>query len=128
MPALHIGRRSARRGWTLAGLAVIAVLALAAVAAPLVAPGDPYHGQLAAALRAPSRGYLLGTDAQGRDLLSRLLFGARLSLAVGLASQTIAGVAGLGLGLAAGFYGRRGGAGVVRSAGVPPPLPTRPRP
>src|SRR5260370_10528467 len=116
MPALLIGRRIARSRWTLAGLAVIAVLALAAVAAPLVAPGDPYHGQLATALRAPSRGYLLGTDAQGRDLLSRLLFGARLSLAVGLASQTIAVVAGLALGLAAGVYGPWGAAVLIRAA------------
>jgi ABC-type dipeptide/oligopeptide/nickel transport system permease subunit len=118
MPALLIGHRIARNRWTLAGLAVIAVLALAALAAPLVAPGDPYRGQLAAALRAPSRAYLLGTDAQGRDLLSRLLFGARLSLAVGLASQTIAVVAGLALGLAAGFYGRWVDALVMRAADV----------
>src|SRR5216684_465721 len=118
MPALLIGRRIARSRWTLAGLAVVAVLALAALAAPLAAPGDPYHGQLAVALRAPSRAYLLGTDAQGRDLLSRLLFGARLSLAVGLASQTIAVVAGLALGLAAGFYGRWVDALVMRAADV----------
>src|SRR6266852_8136748 len=106
MPALLIGRRIARSRWTLAGLAVVAVLALAALAAPLAAPGDPYHGQLAVALRAPSRAYLLGTDVQGRDLLARLLFGARLSLAVGLVSQTVASVLGVGLGLAAGYYGR----------------------
>ncbi len=118
MPALLIGRRIARSRWTLAGLAVVAALALAALVAPLAAPGDPYHGQLAAALRAPSRAYLLGTDAQGRDLLSRLLFGARLSLAVGLASQTIAVVAGLALGLAAGFYGRWVDALVMRAADV----------
>src|SRR5713226_4640051 len=118
MPALLIGHRIARSRWTLAGLAVVAVLALAALAAPLAAPGDPYHGQLAVALRAPSRAYLLGTDAQGRDLLSRLLFGARLSLAVGLASQTIAVVAGLALGLAAGFYGRWVDALVMRAADV----------
>src|SRR5437762_7829958 len=75
--------RVVRSRWTLTGLAVVVALALAALAAPFIAPGDPYHGQLAAALQAPSRAFPLGTDAQGRDVLSRLLFGARLSLAVG---------------------------------------------
>src|SRR5204863_269383 len=92
--------------WTLAGLAVVTLLGLAALAAPWLAPGDATRGDLAAALRSPSTAYLLGTDAQGRDVLSRVLFGARLSLAVGLASQVIALAAGLALGLSAGFYGR----------------------
>jgi len=110
--------RVVRSRWTLTGLAVIVAVALAALAAPLIAPGDPYHGHLAAALQAPSRAYLLGTDAQGRDVLSRLLFGARLSLAVGLASQLIALAVGLTLGLAAGFYGRSVDAVVMRAADV----------
>ena len=110
--------RVVRSRWTLTGLAVVVALALAALAAPLLAPGDPYHGQLAAALQAPSRAFPLGTDAQGRDVLSRLLFGARLSLAVGLASQLIALGVGLTLGLAAGFYGRSVDALVMRAADV----------
>jgi len=110
--------RVVRSRWTLTGLAVVVALALAALAAPLIAPGDPYHGQLAAALQAPSRAFPLGTDAQGRDVLSRLLFGARLSLAVGLASQLIALAVGLTLGLAAGFYGRSVDALVMRAADV----------
>ena len=110
--------RVVRSRWTLTGLAVVVALALAALAAPLIAPGDPYHGRLAAALQAPSRAFPLGTDAQGRDILSRLLFGARLSLAVGLASQVIALAVGLTLGLAAGFYGRSVDAVVMRAADV----------
>jgi len=110
--------RVVRSRWTLTGLAVVVALALAALAAPLLAPGDPYHGQLAAALQAPSRAFPLGTDAQGRDVLSRLLFGARLSLTVGLASQVIALAVGLTLGLAAGFYGRSVDAVVMRAADV----------
>ena len=110
--------RVVRSRWTLTGLALVVALALAALAAPLIAPGDPYHGRLAAALQAPSRAFPLGTDAQGRDVLSRLLFGARLSLAVGLASQLIALAVGLTLGLAAGFYGRSVDAVVMRAADV----------
>ena len=110
--------RVVRSRWTLTGLALVVALALAALAAPLIAPGDPYHGRLAAALQAPSRAFPLGTDAQGRDVLSRLLFGARLSLAVGLASQLIALAVGLTLGLAAGFYGRSVDALVMRAADV----------
>ena len=117
-PALLMHHRVVRSRWTLTGLAVVVALALAGLAAPLIAPGDPYHGHLAAALQAPSRAFPLGTDAQGRDILSRLLFGARLSLAVGLASQVIALAVGLTLGLAAGFYGRSVDAVVMRAADV----------
>src|SRR5438093_5474832 len=98
--------RVVRNRWTLAGLTVVTLLGCAALGAPWLAPGDPTRGDLTAALRSPSTTYLLGTDAQGRDVLSRVLFGARLSLAVGLASQVIALAAGLALGLTAGFYGR----------------------
>ena len=111
-------RRVLRNRWTLAGLAVVALLGLAALTAPWLAPGDPTRGDLAAALRAPSAAYPLGTDAQGRDVLTRVLFGARLSLAVGVASQIIALTAGLTLGLAAGVYGRWVDAVVMRSADV----------
>ena len=118
MPALLFRRRVARSRWTLAGLAVVAALALAAAAAPWLAPADPYHSELAVALRAPSTAFPLGTDAQGRDVLSRLLFGARLSLAVGLTSQVISLATGLLLGLLAGFRGRWVDAVVMRAADV----------
>ncbi|PYO80337.1 MAG: peptide ABC transporter permease [Gemmatimonadetes bacterium] len=118
MPALLFGRRVARSRWTLAGLAVVAALALAAASAPWLAPGDPYHGELAVALRAPSTAFPLGTDAQGRDVLSRVLFGARLSLAIGLTSQAISLATGLFLGLWAGFRGRWVDAVVMRAADV----------
>src|SRR2546425_7202213 len=115
--------RVVRNRWTLAGLALVTLLGLAALAAPWLAPGDPTRGDLAAALRSPSMAYLLGTDAQGRDVLSRVLFGARLSLAVGIASQVIALAAGLALGLTAGFYGRWVDAVVMRGAALTPPIP-----
>jgi len=118
MPALLIRHRIVRSRWTMAGLAVIAALALGALAAPWLAPGDPYRGELARGLQPPSATSLFGTDAQGRDVLSRVLFGARLSLAVGLGSQAIALAAGLTLGLVAGYYGRWIDALVMRVADV----------
>src|SRR3989454_1068039 len=110
--------RIMRNRWMTIGLVVVAGLALVALAAPWLAPRDPYHGQLVVALREPSPAYLFGTDAQGRDVLSRVLFGARLSLAVGVTSQVIALAAGLTLGLAAGYRGRWMDAVVMRAADV----------
>src|SRR3989442_12650511 len=110
--------RVVRNRWTLAGLTVVTLLGCAALGAPWLAQGYPPGGDPTAALRSPSTTYLLGTDAQGRDVLSRVLFGARLSLAVGLASQVIALAAGLALGLTAGFYGRWVDAVVMRVADV----------
>jgi ABC-type dipeptide/oligopeptide/nickel transport system permease subunit len=89
-----------------------------AVLAPWLAPGDPFRGDLAASLQPPSHTFLLGSDAQGRDVLSRVLYGARLSLTVGLISQSIALALGLTLGLIAGFYGRWVDSVIMRVADV----------
>src|SRR5882757_8329835 len=75
--------RLARDPWARFGLGLVAGLALLALLAPWLAPGDPFRGDLSASLHPPSGAYLLGSDAQGRDVLSRVLYGARLSLAVG---------------------------------------------
>jgi ABC-type dipeptide/oligopeptide/nickel transport system permease subunit len=88
------------------GLIIVIGLTLAALAAPWLAPADPVHGSLRDSLRSPSHTFWLGTDVQGRDVLTRVLFGARLSLAVGLVSQSVASLLGLVLGLLAGYYGR----------------------
>jgi len=106
MQAPRHWRRFRRDRWALIGLGIVTTLTLLALAAPWIAPADPLRGSLLNSLRSPSRDFWLGTDVQGRDLLARLLFGARLSLAVGLVSQTVASVLGVGLGLAAGYYGR----------------------
>lgn len=79
-------------------LAVLAVFVGLALAAPIVAPYDPMQLNMRARFQAPSSTHLLGTDEVGRDILSRLLHGARISLSVGLVSTTIA----FGLG---GFFG-----------------------
>src|SRR5213595_1359750 len=79
--------RLARDPWARFGLGLVAVLAILALLAPWLAPGDPFRGDLSASLHPPSGAFLLGTDAQGRDVLSRVLYGARLSLAVGLGDR-----------------------------------------
>lgn len=91
------------RGWI--GVGVVAALVLLAIAAPLVA-GDPLRISLNDALQAPSGDHWFGTDVQGRDVWSRLVYGARVSLLVGIVSQGIALMLGVALGLVAGYYGR----------------------
>lgn len=118
-------RRLARDRWTLFGGTLFALVVLAAVAAPWLVPADPLRGTLTESLHAPSSGHWLGTDVQGRDVLARVLHGARLALSVGVVSQGIALVLGLALGLAAGYYGRWVDAAVMRLADVTlafPPL------
>lgn len=113
-----IWRRLARDRWAMTGLLLLAAVALLALFAGVLAPGDPLRGELSHSLLKPSSVNLLGTDAQGRDVLSRVLFGARISLAVGLVSQGIALGLGLVLGLVAGYYGRWVDALVMRLADV----------
>ncbi len=112
--ALRYLRRDAR-AWI--GIGVVVLLVLLAVAAPLVA-GNPVRIDLANALEPPSLAHWLGTDVQGRDVWSRLVYGARVSLLVGVASQGIALVLGVGLGLVAGWYGRWVDEAVMRLADV----------
>ena len=96
-----------RSGSALFGLVLVVVLGAAAALAPLLAPHDPNLIDTARRLARPlTLGHPLGTDEFGRDLLSRLLYGARTSLVVGLAATALAAVAGSGFGLLAGFVGR----------------------
>lgn len=95
----------------LAGLGVIAAVVVVAAFAPALAPSDPVKNRLLDRLTPPmwaqggSARYPLGTDTLGRDVLSRLLHGARISLIVGLAAVLVAGVVGVGLGVVAGYRG-----------------------
>jgi len=118
MQAPRHWRRFSRDRWALIGLGIVTSLTLLALAAPWITPADPLRGSLVNSLRAPSREFWLGTDVQGRDLLARLLFGARLSLAVGLVSQTVASLIGIALGLVAGYYGRWVDGALMRLADV----------
>jgi peptide/nickel transport system permease protein len=87
-----------------AGLVVLVALPLAAILAPLIAPYDPIEQAPLDALQGPSAQHLFGTDQFGRDILSRLLYGGRYSLPVGIISVGIAAAIGVPLGLAAGYY------------------------
>ena len=101
-----------RRHWPLraAGL-FVGLLVVVAVAAPYLAPHDPERGSLRARLTAPTlsasdgRAYVLGTDQLGRDVLSRMMFGTRVSLTIGFAAVLVGGAVGGALGLVAGFRG-----------------------
>ena len=105
------------------GIAVIVIMALAAIAAPLIA-SDPLKIDLSNYLQKPSGSHWLGTDVQGRDIWSRLVYGARVSLTVGLISQGIALLLGVSLGLLAGYYGRWVDELVMRLADVTLAFPT----
>src|SRR4030081_237855 len=118
MAAPLFGTRLARDPWARFGLGLVAGLALLALLAPWLAPGDPFRGDLSASLHPPSGAFLFGSDAQGRDVLSRVLYGARLSLTVGLISQSIAMTLGVTLGLVSGYYGRWTDGVIMRIADV----------
>jgi peptide/nickel transport system permease protein len=89
------------------GLGLFLLVALAALFAPLLAPYDPLEQDILAKLQPPTAAHLLGTDSFGRDILSRLLYGARISLLIGFAATFVAMVVGSAIGVLAGWYGGR---------------------
>jgi peptide/nickel transport system permease protein len=109
VPAARAGvaRRLARQRGAMVGAVILAVLALMAVGAPRLASRDPIRTAPREALQPPGARYLLGTDQFGRDVASRVLHGARLSLTVGLIAVGIAVGLGVPIGLVSGFYGGR---------------------
>ena len=113
---------SDRRAWF--GGGTIVLLALMAVAAPLVAGHDPFGIDLINSLQPPSAQHWFGTDIQGRDVWARLVYGARVSLSVGIISQGIALSLGVILGLLAGYYGKWVDEIVMRLADVTLAFPT----
>ena len=107
-------RRLLRNRVAAAGLGVIGLFALVALLAPLVAPHDPRFQDLAHTFAPLSLDHPMGTDNLGRDWLSRLVYGARLSLTVGIFAQAIVLAIGLPLGLAAGYWGRAADSAIMR--------------
>ena len=114
--------KSDKRAWF--GGGVIALLALLALAAPIFARTDPFGINLANKLQPPSAAHWLGTDLQGRDVWARLVYGARVSLSVGIGAQGISLTLGVILGLLAGYYGRWVDEVVMRLADVTLAFPT----
>jgi peptide/nickel transport system permease protein len=98
----------AGRNYTMAtaGTIIVAVFVLLAIFAPIVATKDPAAISLANALETPSSEFLLGTDNHGRDIFSRIVYGARVSLGVALAAVTAGTVLGVLFGILAGWYGK----------------------
>jgi peptide/nickel transport system permease protein len=99
-------RRFGRNGLSIAGLGMILLWTAVALAAPLLAPHDPVEVDIGARMQPASRVHPLGTDFYGRDLLSRIVFGARYDLAIALVAVGLAAGVGVSLGVLAGYYGR----------------------
>jgi peptide/nickel transport system permease protein len=99
-------KRLLRRSGALFGLAVVAFFVLIALAAPWIAPHDPLATSWSAVRGAPSATYLFGADELGRDVLSRIIWGARASILAGLVSVSISLALGVPIGMAAGYLGR----------------------
>ena len=102
---LRLWRVFSGRGVVFFGMIVIIILILTAFFAPLIAPYDPYDQNLENVLLSPSMKHLLGTDALGRDIMSRIIFGSRNSLMVGIVALGIAATIGMIMGLTAGYFG-----------------------
>jgi peptide/nickel transport system permease protein len=104
-PGRRAWRLLRRRRGAMVGLAVIVLVVLAALLAPYIAPHDPIRQSWTAVRKAPSALHWFGTDEVGRDVLSRILWGARASLMAGVVSVAIAIGVGVPIGLAAGYLG-----------------------
>jgi peptide/nickel transport system permease protein len=89
------------------GAIIVGIAAAAALLGPFIAPWDPYAQELALRLAGPTSGHMFGLDELGRDILSRLIVGARISLLVGLAVVSVSSVVGIMMGSIAGYYGGR---------------------
>lgn len=108
--ASSLTRDTLRRLWmnpgAIAGAFVLAVMVLSAIFAPVIAPYDPIAQDTSSIRAAPSAQHLFGADNFGRDVFSRVLYGGRMSLPVGFVAVGITAIAGVALGLIAGYYGR----------------------
>ncbi len=104
-PALEIWRRFLRRRSAVLGLGILLTLIAMSAAAPLLSSNDPEHQKLSQAMIAPSPQFLLGTDYLGRDMFTRLLYGARWSLTIGFLAVALGLAVGVPLGALSGYYG-----------------------
>jgi peptide/nickel transport system permease protein len=123
MIAIYLERFKQNR-LAMIGFAFIVVLAFAALLAPWLCPNDPLAQNLIARLQGPSSAHWLGTDDLGRDVFSRLLVGARISLSVGFVAVGIELVIGVALGLCAGFFGGKLDSVIMRLVDIMLSIPT----
>ena len=101
-----LGRFARHHTLAAIGGLIVLLFVLTGLLAPWIAPKDPNQVSVRDTLQSPGREYLLGTDNNGRDLLSRLLFGARVSLSIAVSAVGLGALAGVALGLVAGWYRR----------------------
>src|SRR3982074_1093039 len=104
-PLVQALSRTLRNPMGLFGAVVVGILVFAALAAPIISPYDPIAQDPGLELRPPSGQFLLGTDHLGRDLLSRIIFGSRSSLLIGMVAARVGARFGIATGLAAGYLG-----------------------
>jgi peptide/nickel transport system permease protein len=116
--ATQLLRKLADEPLGMAGFAILAVLVLIAIVAPLIAPYDPTIQMLDNALKAPSWAHPAGTDEFGRDILSRLIYGTRITIQTVMSVSLIVGPIGLVIGVVAGFFGGRTDAILMRATDI----------
>jgi glutathione transport system permease protein len=117
-PLAEFWRRFRRKHVALAAGVILLLIILAAIAAPLIAPYDPATPDYDNVLAGPSLAHLFGTDSYGRDILSRVIWGGRISLSVGFISVIVGGMVGVTLGLLSGFFGGWVDSLIMRGADV----------
>ena len=109
-PSFGLGYILGRKGWvnklTIFGICIVGFFIIIAIFAPMIAPYNPGQIDIDNILTAPSHSHIFGTDSLGRDLYSRMVYGARISLLVGFIAVGIAAILGIALGAIAGYYGR----------------------
>ena len=105
-PLAEFWRRFKKQKVAMIALGFIITLVLMAIFAPFVAPYDPTIPDYNAVLQGPSIAHWAGTDTYGRDIFSRIIWGARISLSVGFLSVTLGALVGVSLGIVSGYYGR----------------------
>ena len=103
-PLAETWRRLRRNRAFMIGVAIVLLVVLAAVLAPLLAPYDPLRNNFRARLRPPGADFWMGTDHFGRDILSRVLYGGRISLVIGASVVVVTGLFGTAIGAVAGFF------------------------
>jgi ABC-type dipeptide/oligopeptide/nickel transport system permease subunit len=123
MPSTRVMRRLLRIAAARVGLAILAMVILGAALAGLL-PFDPTMIDLPSALQPPSWTHIFGTDELGRDLFTRIAFGARTSLAVSAGAVALGALVGTAIGIAAGYFGGRVDAAAVQAVNVLGALPT----